>query len=251
MLMTGFHLTYIFLQMKLYKKNHLTRTVTKISLFLGLITLFNSCDAVKRVGDDQFLLTENNIIVDGEETSDEGVNSQLLQKPNSNLPLIKIPIGLHIYNLADPEPDSTFSKWLHRKPKREDRLVRFYSKKQVDQMGYSYRGLNKWLMKSGKAPVIIQESKTKKSKERIKLWYKKRGWFNTKVDYTRTIDSTKKKRATLTYNVTRFQPYYVDSIQEKISSRAVDSLFQKLKKVVLSLKANNMLLKILTMNVID
>jgi hypothetical protein len=134
----------------------LTRTITKISLFLGLIALFNSCDAVKRVGENQFLLTKNSIIVDGEETSDEGVNSQLLQKPNSEVPLIKIPIGLHIYNLADPEPDSTFSKWLHRKPKREDRLVRFYSKKQVDKMGSSYRGLNKWLRKSGKAPVIIQ-----------------------------------------------------------------------------------------------
>jgi outer membrane protein assembly factor BamA len=230
MLMTGFHLICVFLQMKLYKINHLTRTITKISLFLGLIALFNSCDAVKRVGENQFLLTKNSIIVDGEETSDEGVNSQLLQKPNSEVPLIKIPIGLHIYNLADPEPDSTFSKWLHRKPKREDRLVRFYSKKQVDKMGSSYRGLNKWLRKSGKAPVIIQESKTMKSLERIELWYKKRGWFNTIGDYNRTIDSTKNKRATITYNVTRFQPYYVDSIQEKISSRAVDSLFQKAKK---------------------
>ena len=216
--------------MKLYKTNRLTRTITKISLFLGLITLFNSCDAVKRVGETEFLLTKNTIIVDGKETSDDGVNSQLVQKPNTKVPLIRLPIGLHIYNLADPKPDSTFSKWLHRKPKREARLIRFYSKKQVDRMGYSYRGLNKWLEKSGKAPVIIQEDKTKKSIERIKQWYKKRGWFNTIGDYNKTIDSTRKKRSALTYNVTRFQPYFVDSIQEKISSRAVDSLFQASKK---------------------
>jgi outer membrane protein assembly factor BamA len=208
----------------------LTRTSTKISLFLGLIIFFNSCDAVKRVGEDEFLLIKNTIIVDGEETSEEGVNSQLLQKPNTQVPLIKLPIGLHIYNLADPKPDSTFSKWLHKTPKREDRLVRFYSKKQVNQMGYSYRGFNKWLEKSGRAPVIIQETKTKKSIERITEWYKKRGWFNTIGEYNMTIDTTKNKRSALTYNVTRFQPYFVDSIQEKISSRAVDSLFQATKK---------------------
>lgn len=224
--------------MILYKINRLTRTITKISLFLGLITLFNSCDAVKRVGEDEFLLTKNTIIVDGQETSDDGVNSQLLQKPNTTVPLIKLPLSLHIYNLADPEPDSTFSKWLHRKPKREDRLVRFHSKKQVNQMGNNYRGFNEWLEKSGKAPVIIQESKTKKSLDRIKQWYKKRGWFNTIGSYNMIIDSTKRKRSAMTYNVTRFKPYFVDSIQEKISSRAVDSLFQATKDESFIIKGN-------------
>ena len=80
--------------MNFYKINRLTRTITKISLFLGLIILFQSCDAVKRVGENEFLLTENTIIVDGEEISDEGVNSQLLQKPNTTIPLIKLPLGL-------------------------------------------------------------------------------------------------------------------------------------------------------------
>ena len=217
--------------MNFYKINRLTRTITKISLFLGLIILFQSCDAVKRVGENEFLLTENTIIVDGEEISDEGVNSQLLQKPNTTIPLIKVPLGLYIFNLADPEPDSTFSTWLHRKPKREAHLVRFYSKKQVDKMGYSYRGINKWLEKSGKEPVIIEDSKALKSLERIKEWYKKRGWFNTIGDYYTTVDSTKKKRAGLTYNIERFKPYYIDSIQENISDNgAVDSLFQATKK---------------------
>ena len=216
--------------MNLYKTNRLTRTFAKISLFLGIITLLSSCDAVKRVGENQFLLTKNTILVDGNETTDEGVYSQLLQKPNPKIPVIKLPTGLHIYNLADPQPDSTYLRWLNRKPKREERLVRFLSKKQVDEIGYSYIGLNKWIEKSGDAPVIIKEDKTKKSLERIKQWYKKRGWFNTIGSYKKSIDSTKKKRASLSYNVTRFQPYYVDSIQEKISSRAVDSLFQANKK---------------------
>ena len=120
--------------------NHLTQTNAKISLILGLIILFNSCDTVKRVGENQLLLTQNSVIVDGKETSNRGVVSQLIQKPNNTLPIIKVPLGLHIYNLADPKPDSTYSKWLQRKPKRESRLVQFYSKKQVDRLGVSYRG---------------------------------------------------------------------------------------------------------------
>jgi poly(3-hydroxyalkanoate) synthetase len=145
--------------MNLYKSNRLTRTFTKISLFLGITALLSSCDAVKRVGENQFLLTKNTIIVDGNETTDEGVFSQLLQKPNTKIPILKFPMGLHIYNLADQQADSTFFNWLHRKPKREERLVRFLSKKQVDELGYSYIGLNKWIEKSGDAPVIIQDDK--------------------------------------------------------------------------------------------
>ncbi|GHC56339.1 translocation and assembly module lipoprotein TamL [Ulvibacter litoralis] len=207
----------------------MTQTFTKISLILGLIALLISCNAVKRVPDDKFLLTDNTIVVDEEEINDAGVFSQLIQKPNPKIPLVNVPMGLHIYNLADPQPDSTFTKWLYKKPKREERLVRFLSKKQVDQIGNSYVGLNKWLEKSGDAPVVIDDSKAKKSLERIKQWYSKRGWFNTKGSYGVKIDSTKKKRATITYNIQRFKPYYLDSIQEKISSKVVDSLFQDTK----------------------
>ena len=208
----------------------MAHTLTKISLFLGFIAIFTSCNAVKRVGENKFLLTKNTIIVDGEEIKDAGVYSQLIQKPNLKIPLVNIPMGLHFYNLADPEPDSTFTRWLNKKPKREERLVRFLSKKQVDELENSYVGLNKWLEKSGDAPVVIDEAKTKKTLNRIQQWYAKRGWFNTKGSFKKTNDSIKKKRAAITYSVNRFQPYFIDSIQLKISSPVVDSLFQKSKK---------------------
>lgn len=184
---------------------------------------------MKRVADGKFLLTKNTIVVDGEEIKDEGVFSQLYQKPNPRIPLLGIPMGLHIYNLADPQPDSTYNKWLHKNPKREERWIRFISKKQVDKLGKSYVGLNKWLEKSGNAPVVIDDVKSKKSLERIKQWYAKRGWFNTKGGFSVASDSAKVKRGGVKYNITRFKPYFVDSIQEKISSPAVDSLFQQTK----------------------
>ncbi len=203
------------------------RDLTKISLFIVLISLFFSCNAVKRVPDGKFLLTENTIFVDSIETKDAGVYSQLAQKPNTSIPLIGVPLGLHIYNLADPQPDSTFYRWLHKNPKREERLIRLLSKKQVDQLDSSYVGINKWLQKSGDAPVVIDDKKIEKSMVRLKRWYASYGYFNDEVDYKIEPSEKKNKRAAITYFVKRHKPYFVgDSIIEKISSPVVDSMFQ-------------------------
>src|SRR5690606_31577227 len=116
----------------------------------------------KRVPEGDYLLTENTILSDSGKVKEADVYSQLAQRPNTKIPLVGIPFGLHIYNLADPKPDSTYYKWLHKRPKREERLIRIYSKKQVDAMDSIYVGLNKWLQKSGDAPVIISDKKIEK-----------------------------------------------------------------------------------------
>lgn len=212
--------------------------LTKISLILGIAIVLASCNAVKNLPDNQLLLTKNTIEVDGEKIEDSGVFSQLTQRPNTKIPLMGFPAGLHFYNLADQEADSTFNKWLYKKPKREKRLIRFLSKKQLDQVGNSYIGFNEWIKKSGDAPVIINDSKTKKSLERIKLWYEKRGWFNVTADYTISKNKSEEKRANITYNVTLNKPYVIDSIKEEISSPIVDSIFQATKSQTYIKKGN-------------
>lgn len=203
----------------------MNRIFTKISLILVLLLLLSSCNAVKHLKEGEYLLTKNTVLVNDEAIKDAKVLSQLYQKPNPKT--LGIPIGLHIYNLADQKPDSTYQKWLHKKPKREQRLINFISKKQVVKLGKSYVGFNKWLQKSGNAPVIIKEKKTDKSIERLNKYYYSFGWFNREVSYS--IDKTDKKRASITYKITKHKPYVVDSIVEKISSPVVDSLFQSTK----------------------
>ncbi|CAM3297280.1 BamA/TamA family outer membrane protein [Aequorivita lipolytica] len=206
------------------------RDLTKISLFIVFISLFFSCNAVKRVPDGEYLLTENIILVDSVKIKNAGVYSQLAQKPNTSIPLIGIPLSLHIYNLADPQPDSTYYRWLHKNPKREERLISLLSKKQVEQIGNSYVGINEWLQKSGDAPAIVSEQKIEKSMVRLKRWYASYGYFNDEVDYKIEPSDKKKKRAKVTYLVKKRQPYFVgDSITEKISSPVVDSLYQRSK----------------------
>ena len=200
----------------------MTQTLTKISLFLGLSLLIISCDAVKNVQEGDYLLSKNKISIDSLEIKDSKVKSLLYQHPNKKV--LGIPLSLHFYNLANPKPDSTFQKWLQKKPTREKRMVNFYSKKQVDNIESSYINFNQWIQKVGDKPVIIEEFKAKKSLNRLERYYASFGWFNTNADFI--IDTLENKRASITYTVKRSEPYLIGKIDEEISSPVVDSLFQ-------------------------
>jgi len=204
----------------------LSKTLTKISIILGLTLLITSCNAVKNVQEGEYLLTNNTILVDSLENKDSNIKSLLYQQPN--IKALGIPIGLHIYNLADQKPDSTFQKWLYKKPKREKRMVNFYSQKQVDNIKNSYMGFNYWLQKTGNNPVIINNREIKKSINRLERYYSSFGWFNATADYL--IEKTENKRASITYKINRSKSYDVGTIEEKISSPVVDSLFQSSKQ---------------------
>ena len=78
----------------------------KIIVFLLIVTLFNSCNSVKRVGENQHLLTENNLIINGEKIANDTISNTIVQKPNTRIPLIKTPLRLFIHNIARPNKDS-------------------------------------------------------------------------------------------------------------------------------------------------
>lgn len=209
------------------KYSYLKASWAKISLFLLTTTLLTSCNAVKRVEDGEYLLTESNIHVDGEEITDNAVESQLYQE--SNVKLLGIPLRLHIYNFAKPNPDSTFQNWLNKKPKRKDNLISFLSKKQLQQLEKSYVGLNNLIKEAGQPPTILNEDLTEKSAQRLKAYYYNHGWFNAETDYE--INEGKNKRATVDYFVEQHDPYIVDSITTNIASRAADSIYEKNKNL--------------------
>ena len=93
--------------------------------------------------DNKFLLTENEITVDGELSKDGLLYDQLVQRPNTRV--LGIPFSLHIYNQAKQYPDSTFQQWISKKEKRMARLEKFLSKKQVYGLQRSYVGFNNWM----------------------------------------------------------------------------------------------------------
>tara|TARA_Y100001933_G_scaffold256306_1_gene300794 strand:- start:154 stop:2715 length:2562 start_codon:yes stop_codon:yes gene_type:complete len=197
----------------------------KIGLLLLLLSI-SGCNTLKKVGEDELLLTKNSIFVDGKKVSDSEVKGLLTQKPNSNV--LGYPLKLNLYNLAKENPDSSFQDWLHRKEKREKRLNNLLSKKQVNRLRESFmvKGASEFLKKIGEPPVIIDTAKANKSISKLKAYYNSKGYFNNTGDYE-IVESNKKKRAKIAYNITLNKPYIVDTVQKNITSPELDSIYMK------------------------
>lgn len=198
--------------------------LTKVSVIL-LALVISSCNALKRVEDDELFLEKNSLLADDEKVTDEAVQSLISQKPNSR-GILGFPLRLHLYNLAKKDPDSSYQRWLKKRPKREERLTAVLSKKQVERLGQSFmaKGLHTWLKTIGEAPVIVDTTKTRKSVERLQAYYSTKGYFNNTASYA--IDSGKtKQRAFVKYRVGLGKPFMIDSLSRAIASPAIDSIY--------------------------
>ncbi|WP_445385623.1 translocation and assembly module lipoprotein TamL [Robiginitalea sp. IMCC44478] len=191
-------------------------------LFLGICMC--SCNALKRVEDDQLLLSDYEILADGEKIGDPAINSLVIQKPNSRV--LGFPLRLHLFNLAKKDPDSSFQNWLNKKEKRQQRLESLLSRKQVERLGESFlvKGYSEWLKNVGEPPVIIDSSKVEKTLGRLSNYYNTQGYFNNTGHFS--IDSVGRKRAETRYSLDLGKPYIIDSLTQDIASAAIDSLYQ-------------------------
>ncbi len=194
----------------------------KIGLLLLLLSI-SGCNTLKKVGEDELLLTKNSILVDEEKVGSSEIKGLITQKPNSSV--LGYPLKLNLYNLAKENPDSSFQDWLHRKEKREKRLNNLLSKKQVNRLGESFlvKGASEFLERIGEPPVIIDTAKTNKSINNLKTYYKSKGYFNNTGEYQ--IVNDKKKRAKIEYNITLNKPYIIDTVQKNITSPELDSIY--------------------------
>ena len=207
---------------------HLKTIIAKISLFILIGIIISACDAVKRVPEQKFLLTKNTIIVNGKKEKKDEIQSLLYQVPNSKI--LGGPLGLHIFNLAKPNPDSTYKARLLANPKKLNRQTRLLSAKQVQRKGESflYSGIHNFLKKTGEAPVILDQAKTIKSALRLTSHYFNQGFFNTKTTFS--IDTMGKKRVRVNYTVNKGKVFKIDSLFTSISSKEVDSLYKAYEK---------------------
>ncbi len=200
-----------------------SRCMAKISLLL-LAVVISSCNALKRVENDEALIVKNSVFADDEKIKDEDIESLIIQEPNSTL--LGYPFRLNLYNLAKVNPDSSFQAWLYRKENRKQRLVDLLSEKQVNRLGESFlvKGMSEWLKNIGEAPVILDTSATRRTLQRLSSYYGSKGYFNNTTTYE--IDSTKRKqRVEVAYKIDLGKPYFIDSIAHSISSSAIDSLY--------------------------
>ncbi len=202
----------------------LRRNFTAKVILLFIAIALASCNAVKKVPEDDYLLTENTIYADSIEIKDAEVRSLLAQRPNSTI--LGYPFRLNLHNLAKENPDSLYQNWLDRKPKRIKRLNSLLSEKQVKRLGQSFvvRGWSNLLKRVGEAPSIIDSSRAQKSAERLNYYYGSKGYFNNTVVFSRELEK-RKQRAKMNYHIELGKPYMIDSLSSKITSNALDSLY--------------------------
>lgn len=198
------------------------RLAAKISFIILTIALFISCNAVKKVPTDELLLTDNEIFVNDDKIKEARIYNQLYQNPNARL--LGVPLKLHFYNLAKPDPVLAYQNWLNKKPNREQKLINIFSRKQVEKLGDIYVNFNQWIKRTGEAPVIIDKELAKKSTNRLKAWYFNNGWFNAETSFE--INPLENKKGEISYYVKTQKPYIVDSITTRIPSVVIDSLYQ-------------------------
>ncbi|AUC75268.1 BamA/TamA family outer membrane protein [Olleya sp. Bg11-27] len=202
----------------------------KIVILLVLTLLISGCDTVKRVADNQQLLTKNTLTINNQKVANDTISNLLYQKPNTTIPLpfTSIPLRLYLYNTARPNIDSILNAEYYSQPDKMQRKSRFLSRKQLHKRLESKANFNKWIKRTGEAPVIVDTVLANKSITRIQNYYKVNGWFNAEADYTVTNEGNKK--ASIDYNIATGEAYKLDTLYSKIASPEVEKIYNQHKK---------------------
>ena len=184
--------------------------------------ILNGCAGAKKIAGDQYLLEKNTIFKNNQELTNDPIKLLLVDQPNKKL--FGIPFKRNIYSLSGSNPDSVFNYWLYRKEKRKKRLDNWLSPKQVKELGRYKTSFNNWLKESGEAPVFLDTVSIQKSINRLRQFYKNQGYFDTEVLSNKTLGADRK--AGVQYFIKTGEQYTIDSVNKKISSPALDSLYE-------------------------
>lgn len=184
--------------------------------------ILSGCSSAKKIAGKNHLLEKNVIFKNNQELINDPIKFLLVNQPNKKI--LGIPFKRNIYSLAETKPDSIFNDWLYKKPKRKKRLDKWLSPKQVKELGRYKSGFNNWLKDNGEAPVFFDTIAIRKSINRLNQFYKNQGYFDTKVRSKKKLNTDRK--ATVHFLIETGELYTIDSITKKISSPALDSLYE-------------------------
>ncbi|PQJ69732.1 translocation and assembly module lipoprotein TamL [Polaribacter butkevichii] len=193
----------------------------KLSLSFLFLLILVSCNSTKHVAEDEHMLTQNYIYVDSIRNKSSDIQKYILQKPNSKF--LNLPVGLYFHNIGNPNKPKTPSEWGEKNPRSYNFIKNVFSEKQSIAYAKSFIGLNKWFL-NYQGPAIISERKIKNTENNLLTYYKNQGYFKSKVTSKINKDSLHKK-ATVTYNIKRGRPTLLDSINFKIESPVLDSIY--------------------------
>jgi hypothetical protein len=146
-----------------------------------------SCNPTKYVPEEESLLNENHVSVNGERIQKSDLVPYIKQKPNKKIFGARFHLGL--YNLSNIEKN----RWPH-----------------------------KWLREIGEEPVIFDPYATAKSKAQIKSYIASKGYFDGHVSDT---VETAKRKSDVFYKVELLAPYTIRNIYTEIADSNIKKLY--------------------------
>lgn len=163
--------------------------ITKVSFILLACTIY-SCNPLKNLSKDQWLLRKNVIFEGTEKRTDEALYNLLIQQPNTYI--FGSPLKLNVSNLSK-KPDS-----------------------------------DTWLNRIGEQAVLIDPKSTNRSIERLQAYYKSLGYFNAAVN-VKQKNHPRKQKATVHYTIDKGRAFVIDSVKSIFYSKDLDSLYKNSK----------------------
>lgn len=155
---------------------------------LTCILVLNGCSSTKFVPDNQYLLDKVEIISDNEQFKPADLKEYLQQRPNFKVfGLMKW--QLYLYNWSGKNENNWFNKQFRR---------------------------------MGEAPVLIDTTLITLSEKELHLFLVNKGYINAQV--THSIDTSKYKKATVTYTIKSNEPYRIRDYQMRLNDPAIDSI---------------------------
>lgn len=155
---------------------------------LTSILVLNGCSSTKFVPDNQYLLDKVEIISDNEQFKPADLKEYLQQRPNFKVfGLMKW--QLYLYNWSGKNENNWFNKQFRR---------------------------------MGEAPVLMDTTLITLSEKELHLFLVNKGYINAQV--THSIDTSKYKKATVTYTIKSNEPYRIRDYQMRLNDPAIDSI---------------------------
>lgn len=180
----------------------------------------------KKVPDGEFLLTNNKFqYTDGKVFSDE-LPDLVAQKPNKKA-LLAIPVGLLLYNAANPKYDTILKEYMTYPSEMRNQKLRDSLFVKFDHPEFAGRNLfwNRFFHNVGEAPVIYSDAKTKQSAKSINNRLINRGYWDAEVKTNVKRDSASKK-AEVEYVITHKDPTYIKDYYYKINDQNVRAVYE-------------------------
>lgn len=164
------------------------KRILHICYIIGFVLALAACSSTKYVGEGEYLLDAVEIKVDDDNFKSADLKSYLHQQPNFKVFWL-MKWQLYIYGWSGKSEKNWF---------------------------------NRQLRKMGEPPVILDTTLVDQSIAELKRFCVNKGYVN--ADVTASIDTTKRKKAVVTYNITANEPYRIRNYAMQLDDPKIDSL---------------------------